>query len=59
MDPNTAVTTNVIIAMIGFAGCIVLLLLLIAKWKWHVFLALLLPILITKLFQWRVRRSLG
>ncbi len=46
MDPNTAVTTNVIVALIGFAGCIVLLLFLIAKWKWHVFLALLLPILL-------------
>ena len=46
MDPNTAVTTNVIIALIGFAGCIVLLLFLIARWKWHVFLALLLPILL-------------
>ncbi|MFC1639419.1 GntP family permease [Gemmatimonadota bacterium] len=46
MDPNTAVTTNVIVALIGFACCIVLLLFLIAKWKWHVFLALLLPILL-------------
>ena len=46
MDPNTAVTTNVIVALIGFAGFIVLLLILIAKWKWHVFLALLLPILL-------------
>ena len=46
MNPNTAVTTNVVIALIGFAGFIVLLLFLIAKWKWHVFLALLLPILL-------------
>ncbi len=46
MDPNTAVTTNVAVALIGLAGCIVLLLFLIAKWKWHVFLALLLPILL-------------
>ena len=46
MNPNTAVTTNVIIALIGFSGFIVLLLFLIAKWKWHVFLALLLPILL-------------
>ncbi len=46
MDPNTAVTTSVVLAIIGFAGCIVLLLFLIARWKWHVFLALLLPILL-------------
>jgi GntP family gluconate:H+ symporter len=46
MDPNTAVTTSVVLALIGFAGCIVLLLFLIARWKWHVFLALLLPILL-------------
>ena len=46
MDPNTAVTTNVVVALAGFAGLIVLLLFLIAKWKWHVFLALLLPILL-------------
>ena len=46
MDPNTAVTTNVVVALVGFAGLIVLLLFLIAKWKWHVFLALLLPILL-------------
>ncbi|KPJ90033.1 MAG: gluconate:proton symporter [Gemmatimonas sp. SG8_17] len=46
MDPNTAVTTNVVLALVGFAGCVVLLMFLIAKWKWHVFLALLLPILL-------------
>jgi len=46
MDPNTAVTTNVVVALVGFAGSIVLLLFLIARWKWHVFLALLLPILL-------------
>jgi GntP family gluconate:H+ symporter len=46
MDPTTAVTTSVVIALLGFAGCIVLLLFLIARWKWHVFLALLLPILL-------------
>ncbi|MCH8194009.1 MAG: GntP family permease [Planctomycetes bacterium] len=32
--------------MLGFAGVLVLLLFLIAKWKWHVFLAMLVPILI-------------
>jgi len=46
MDPNAAVTTNVVLAIVGFAGCVVLLMLLIARWKWHVFLALLLPILL-------------
>ena len=46
MDPNTAVTTNVVVALIGLTGCIVLLLFLIARWKWHVFLALLTPILL-------------
>jgi GntP family gluconate:H+ symporter len=46
MDPSAAVTTNVILALVGFAGCVVLLMFLIAKWKWHVFMALLLPILL-------------
>jgi GntP family gluconate:H+ symporter len=46
MDPATAVTTNVVLALIGFAGCVVLLMFLIARWKWHVFLALLLPIVL-------------
>lgn len=46
MDPNTAVTTSVVIALVGLAGCVVLLMFLIARWKWHVFLALLLPILL-------------
>jgi len=46
VDPNTAVTTNVVVALVGLVGCIVLLMFLIARWKWHVFLALLLPILL-------------
>lgn len=46
MDPDTAVTTNVAVALLGLAGSVVLLLFLIAKWKWHVFLALLVPILL-------------
>ncbi|MFH1764114.1 MAG: GntP family permease [Gemmatimonadota bacterium] len=46
MDPTTAVTTNVVVALVGLAGCVVLLMFLIARWKWHVFLALLLPILL-------------
>lgn len=46
MDPSNAVTTNVVVALLGLAGCVVLLLFLIARWKWHVFLALLVPILL-------------
>jgi GntP family gluconate:H+ symporter len=46
VDPNTAVTTNVAVALLGLTGSVVLLLFLIAKWKWHVFLALLVPILL-------------
>ena len=46
MDPTTAVTTNVVVALVGLVGSVVLLMFLIAKWKWHVFLALLLPILL-------------
>jgi len=45
MDP-TAVTTNPILSLIGFILLVILLLFLIAKWKWHVFLALLIPIMI-------------
>lgn len=45
MDPSTAVTTSVAISLIGFAVVIFLLLFLIAKWKWHVFFALLIPII--------------
>jgi GntP family gluconate:H+ symporter len=44
MDSATAVTTNVVLAVVGLAGTVVLLMLLIARWKWHVFLALLVPI---------------
>ncbi len=46
MDPATAVTTNPVLALVAFLGVIILLLFLIAKWKWHVFLSLLLPLLI-------------
>ena len=43
---NTAVSTSPILSLIGFLMVIVLLLLLISKWKWHVFLALLVPIIL-------------
>ena len=46
MDPSTAVSTNPAISLAGFAVVIFLLLFLIAKWKWHVFFALLIPILL-------------
>lgn len=46
MDPDTAVSTSVGIALLGLAGSVALLLFLIARWKWHVFLALLIPILL-------------
>ena len=45
MDPN-AVASNPIITLIAFVVLIFLLLFLIAKWKWHVLLALLTPILL-------------
>jgi len=46
MDPATAVATSPLIALLGFLGVIIVLLLLIAKWRWHVFLALLIPLLL-------------
>ena len=46
MDPNTAVATSPLVALLAFLGVIVLLLFLIAKWRWHVFLALLVPLLL-------------
>lgn len=42
---TTSVATNPLLTLIGFISLILLLLFLIAKWKWHVFLALLVPIL--------------
>lgn len=45
MDPSTAVSTSAAISLIGFAVVIFMLLFLIAKWRWHVFFALLIPIL--------------
>ncbi len=40
------VSHNPIISLIGFLGVIVLLLVLITRYRWHVFLALLVPILL-------------
>ena len=46
MDPSTAVVVSPLLALVAFLGVIVLLLFLIAKWRWHVFLALLVPLLL-------------
>jgi GntP family gluconate:H+ symporter len=46
MDPATAVATSPLLALLAFLGVIVLLLFLIAKWRWHVFLSLLVPLLL-------------
>lgn len=46
MDPSTAVVTSPLLALLAFLGVILLLLFLIAKWRWHVFLALLVPLLV-------------
>ena len=43
---NDAVISNPLIALFGFLGVIIILLVLIAKWRWHVFLALLVPLLL-------------
>ncbi len=46
MNPETAITTSPILALVAFVGVIILLLFLIAKWRWHVFLAMLVPLLL-------------
>lgn len=46
MDPETAVTTSPVLALVAFIGVIAVLLFLIAKWRWHVFLALLVPLML-------------
>jgi gluconate:H+ symporter, GntP family len=46
MDASTAVSVSPAVSLIGFAIVIFLLLFLIAKWKWHVFFAMLIPILL-------------
>ncbi|MCY4264852.1 MAG: GntP family permease [Gammaproteobacteria bacterium] len=46
MDAATAVNNSALMSLVGFAGVVALLLFLIAKWKWHVFFALLIPILL-------------
>jgi GntP family gluconate:H+ symporter len=46
MNPATAVVSSPTLALVAFLGVIVLLLFLIARWRWHVFLALLMPLLV-------------
>ena len=46
MDPSTAVVSSPLLALLAFLGVIILLLFLIARWRWHVFLALLVPLLV-------------
>jgi len=46
VDPSTAVVISPLLALVAFLGVIILLLFLIAKWRWHVFLALLVPLLL-------------
>lgn len=43
---STTVTSHPLVALLGFGAVVVLLLVLIARWKWHVFLALLIPLLL-------------
>ena len=46
MDASTAVNNSAAISLIGFAIIIFLFVFLIARWKWHVFFALLIPIML-------------
>lgn len=46
MNAETAVTTSPLLALVAFLGVIALLLFLIAKWRWHVFFALLIPLML-------------
>lgn len=46
MDTSSAVASSPALALVAFVGVIGLLLWLIAKWRWHVFLALLVPLLL-------------
>ncbi|HRX00171.1 MAG TPA: hypothetical protein P5280_11810, partial [Cyclobacteriaceae bacterium] len=40
-----AVSSNPVLTLVAFILLVVVLFILIAKWKWHVFLALLIPII--------------
>ena len=45
MDSGTIVVSPVL-ALAAFLGVIIVLMILITRWRWHVFLALLLPLLL-------------
>lgn len=45
MDSDAIVISNPTLALVGFALVIAALMVLIAKWKWHVFLAMLIPMI--------------
>ena len=46
MSTDNVVTDQPLLAILGFAAVIVILLFLITRWKWHVFLALLTPLVL-------------
>ena len=46
MDSSAVVLANPALALAGFAAIVALLLWLIARWRWHVFLALLITIVL-------------
>jgi GntP family gluconate:H+ symporter len=46
VDESTAVATSPLLALLAFLGVIIILLFLIARWRWHVFLALLIPLIL-------------
>jgi GntP family gluconate:H+ symporter len=46
VNEATAVATSPLLALVAFVGVIIVLLFLIARWRWHVFLALLVPLML-------------
>ena len=46
MDPTRQAISDPVLALAGFFAVVVLLLFLAARWKWHVFLALMVPLLL-------------
>ena len=56
MDPSQQAISDPVLALVGFFCVVVLLLFLAARWKWHVLLALMVPLLLLGLMP-GVRRS--
>ena len=56
MDPSRQAISDPVLALVGFFCVVVLLLFLAARWKWHVLLALMVPLLLLGLMP-GVRRS--